>query len=96
MSGAELLPLKPNQCIILSTHGVLPLSQGECWLDNVYFRYAQESSVDPTSANRAPPAPLHLHGGNSFVTNVTIQGDGVHYVGAFWVFPTANLLMMGA
>lgn len=95
IGGDDLLDLKPNQCVILSTQAVLPLTEGKSWLDNVYFRHTQGSVGEQASSSGTPPAPLHVHSGEAFITNVTIQGDGISQSAAFWVFPSANILMIG-
>lgn len=94
LSGEDLLTVKPNQCVIISSQAVLPLAEGQVWLDNVYFRFSTSSIGEQTVA-ATPPAPLHLHSGEGYITNVTIQGDGESQVAGFWVFPSGSVLMIG-
>jgi hypothetical protein len=95
VTGAKLLELNPKQCLILSPAGVLPLTEGKSWVDNLYFRFAK-STLGETASSGGPAAPLHVHSGEAFISNVIIQGDGNYDMSAFFVFPSANVLMMGA
>lgn len=89
-----MLDIKSNQCVILSSQAVMPLAEGQVWFDNVYLRHAKASLGEAVVASN-PPAPLHVHSGEAYITNVTIQGDGDSEVAGLWVFPSSNVLMIG-
>lgn len=94
ITGSALLELNLGQCVILSNQAVMPLT-GPVWVDNIYFRYSLGSTLGETSEATSAQAPLHVHSGTSYISAVTIQGDGVADTAGLWVFPSGNVLMMG-
>lgn len=90
-----MLELYEYQCVILSPLAVLPLT-ADVWVDNIYFRHSLGFSLAEVTATETPQAPLHVHMGASYISKVSIQGDGISDTAALWIFPTANVLMMGA
>lgn len=97
--GAELLPLKPGQCLVLAHEHVVPMAAGTIWWDNMYLRFAgmrQTSFAGESSRRSTAPMLFHSHGGRAWVTNTTIQGDGTSACGGVVIYPNAALQFVGA
>jgi hypothetical protein len=73
--GPPLLPLKPRQCLIVTSHSLvqswLPEPAGAMWLDNLYIRIG-DRFTPPTFQ----PEITVVSSGQLYLTRVTIQGNG--------------------
>ena len=78
-------PLKPNQCLILAKDPLFAMSDSNVLLSNFYVRYASGSGW-----------LVHVHGGNVWARNLTVQGDGSSEIGSLIVFPTAHAMFFCA
>ena len=68
---AELAPIKPSQCLIVTDIDLLTVRHRSVWLDNLYLRLRRsERSPTPLLVTVDPPGELYM-------TNVTMQGDSV-------------------
>lgn len=99
LAGADLLPLKPGQCLILAHEHIAPMAAGAIWWDNMYLRFSSmRSNTFSGESSRRSTAPMlfHSHGGYTWVTNTTIQGDGSSACGGIVIYPNAKLQFVGA
>eukprot|EP00892_Ulva_mutabilis_P000483 jgi/Ulvmu1/10435/UM062_0032.1 len=68
---ADLAPLKPAQCLIVTDIDLMTVQHRSVWLDNVYLRLRRsQRSATPLMVTVDPPGELYM-------TNVTMQGDSV-------------------
>jgi hypothetical protein len=80
--SADILTLKPKQCLLLASEDVFSLITSSIWLDNLYVRV-----IDPSDgAERKDwfpaivaikPAISSQNNSDLYMTNVTFQGDGL-------------------
>lgn len=71
LAGPELLPRRPNQCLLVVSGDTLDVASGHAWFDNLYFR------VRSTGAD-GDPAVLTAHQfANLWMTGITVQGDSM-------------------
>jgi hypothetical protein len=69
ISGTELLPLKPKQCLLIAGESLMNVEQGDLWLDGLYVRQR--------SAETIYSSLISVGGqGSLWMTSVTLQGDG--------------------
>lgn len=89
ISGADLVPLAPGQCLVLLSGGVgLAAQPSSLWLHNLYLRFTESNS---TSSSDGGAVILTLTGGSTWCEQVTLQGDGTSAVrGASVLGPAAS------
>ena len=69
---APLLPLLPNQCLLLVDYGLMEVDHSQLWLDNLYVRFTAPRDTGFTRL-------IRVHGdiveGEVWITNMTMQGN---------------------
>lgn len=101
ISGAPLAPLRDGQCLILAKDPVFAMSDSNVLLADFYVRYASASSgfaFEPPAGGGGTKLSwlVHVHGGNVWGRNMTVQGDGESEIGSLIIFPTAHAMFFSA
>ena len=98
ISGAPLARFTDGQCLLLAQNHLLAATEGKVLIENLYIRYASGGAgfgfEQPTDA--PVPTLLHVHGGDVYVRNVRVQGDGQSACRGFIAYPTGRVLIEGA
>lgn len=71
ITGTELLPLKPGQCLLTTDASLMNVEHGNMWLDGVYVRQKHTDSYYQSLISVGRKGTL-------WMTSVTLQGDGSH------------------
>ena len=71
MTGADLLPWKPRQCLLTTDASFMNVEHGNLWLDGLYVRQKHTKSVYQSLVSVGGKGAL-------WMTSVTLQGDGSH------------------
>lgn len=83
--------------MILAQNHLLAITAGRALVENFYVRYPSGGGgfgfEQPTSA--PVPTLVHVHGGDVYIRNVRIQGDGQADCRGFIAYPTARVLFEG-
>lgn len=83
--------------MLLAQNHLLAITAGRALVENFYIRYPSGGSgfgfEESTNAN--VPTLMHVHGGDVYIRNVRIQGDGQADCRGFIVYPTARVLFEG-
>lgn len=92
-----LEPLAPNQCLILAKAPLFAMSESNVLISNFYIRYVSDSGFafePPASSGSGTSLSwlFHVHGGNVWASNLTVQGDGSSEIGSVIIFPTAHAM----
>lgn len=97
LSGAPLAARTPRQCLLLAQNHLLAITQGKALVENLYIRYPSGGGgfgfEEPTAAN--VPMLLHVHGGDVYIRDVRVEGDGRTPCRGFIAYPTARVLYEG-
>jgi hypothetical protein len=83
--AAELLPLKPSQCLLVAAEDIFMVRSTYFWIDNLYLAITFIQPKKGVSREDWFPAGIGFPRLNSdprnlkrmFVTNITVQGDGL-------------------
>jgi hypothetical protein len=84
---------------MLAHEHFLAVTIGNVWVDNIFIRFASQApgSLGTEGTDTLPvPTLFHVHGGNMWVTNLTVQGDGKSECRAIIAFPGSNVAFIGA
>ena len=77
--AADLLPLKPHQCMLIIHESLLMVSQGNIWLDNLYVKLTRRvpatalsiiTGVDHSFYTTSPGTSIRL-----YATNITFHSS---------------------
>lgn len=101
LTGTQLVPLKPQQCLILAHAHLLPVAAGALWVDHLALRFAPGGagsfrSADGAEAPAGTPTLFHAHRGTAWATNVTVQGDGAAPCSGVALHRSSEALFAGA
>jgi hypothetical protein len=81
--AAELLPLKPSQCLVIAAEDIFVVTSSKFWIDNIYIAITYIRPPKLTGRLDWFPAGIGFTQSAQeaskqiYVTNVTIQGDGL-------------------
>lgn len=100
-SAAELLPLKPRQCVLLTHEPLLTITSGKVWLDNVYLQL-RRTAVRPRMAFVAAGVAgseefemQQIAHSDLYATNVTFHGESRGSAHAYYADATNTRAFFG-
>eukprot|EP00892_Ulva_mutabilis_P008922 jgi/Ulvmu1/6401/UM003_0029.1 len=95
ISGAPFAARTAGQCIILAQQHFIAATEGKVLIENLYIRYATGGAGFGFEESTNPPVPtlFHVHGGDIYIRNVRVQGDGQAKCRGFIAYPTARVLL---
>jgi hypothetical protein len=76
---APLRSMSPQQCLLRMTSGFVYLFHQHLWMDNFYLRLhksAQQQSPEDSEESPKIASMLYTVDSHTWLTNVTMQGDG--------------------